>query len=234
MKFLFNFSILFILNSYAFAQRDSVYKPTNGKFQITTSTGIAADLFYANILGPSGLSNDPPPSYPDKKQSKVTFGLISRAEVIFQATQISAFSLSFSQVSWRSLYGKNNDPLEVWKSFKRYNKRLQFAANYFRKFRLNERNSLNVGLGFMVQGQQFNNNGYIFENGYIQFPPDDNKLFWDPGLAVNFNYLYHVNKTLSLGATLYTPYTFQIGIESAALMTNVVLDLKNLFKQDKK
>lgn len=234
MKFLVNFLILIILNSYTFAQRDSIYKPTTGKFQIATSTGLAADLFYLNILGPSGFGNDEPPSYPDKKQSKLTFGLISRAELIFQATQISAFSLSFSQVSWRTLYGKSNDPLEVWKSFKKYNKRLQFAANYYRKFKLNDSNDLNIGIGFMVQGQQFNNNGYVFKNGFIEFPLDNNKLFWDPALSVNFNYLYRVNKNLSLGATLYTPYTFQIGIESAALMTNMVIDLKNLFKQDKK
>lgn len=228
--------LFFFLSTHliSVAQRDSVYKPATGKFQVATSTGLAADLFYLNILGPSGFGNDDPPSYPDKKQSKVVFGFVSRAEVIFQATEISAFSISFSQVSWRSLYGKNVDPLEVWKSFKRYEKRLQFAANYYRKFRLNKKNTLNVGLGFMVQGQQFNVNGYRFENGFIEFPPDDNKLFWDPALAVNFNYLYRVNKNLSLGATLYTPYTFQIGIESAALMTNVVIDLKNLFKQDKK
>lgn len=234
MKVLLTSTLFFIVQSFAFAQRDSIYKPSTGKFQIATSTGLAADLFYLNILGPSGFGNDEPPSYPDKKQPKVSFGLISRAEVIFQATEISSFSLSFSQISWRTLYGTNNDPLEVWKSFKRYNKRLQFAANYYRKFRLNERNNLNVGLGFMVQGQQFNNNSYIFENGFIEFPPDNNKLFWDPALAVNFNYLYRVNKNLSLGATLYTPYTFQIGIESAAIMTNVVIDLKNIFKQDKK
>ena len=234
MKFLVNFLTLLFFTFYGFAQRDSIFKPTTGKFQVATSTGIAADLFYANILGPSGFGNNEPPSYSDKKQSKVIFGLISRAEVTFQATQISAFSLSFSQVSWRTLYGKSNDPLEVWKSYKRYNKRLQFAANYYRKFKLNEKSNLNVGLGFMVQGQQFNNNGYIFENGFIEFPPDYNKLFWDPALALNFNYLYRVNKNLSMGATLYTPYTFQIGIESAALMTNVVIDLKNLFKQDKK
>lgn len=231
------FVLIFIFQSAcltSFAQRDSVYKPTTGKFQLATSTGLAADLFYLNILGPSGINNDEPPSYPDKKQPRVNFGLISRGEIIFQATQISAFSLSFSQVSWRSLYGKSNDPLEVWKPFKRYNKRLQFAVNYYRKFDLNEKNNLNIGLGFMLQGQQFNNNGYIFENGFIQFPSDDNKLFWDPGLAFNFNYLYRVSKNLSIGATLYTPYTFQIGIESAALMTNVVIDLKNLMNQNKK
>jgi hypothetical protein len=234
MKFLVTFLALLLFNYCAFAQRDSVYKPTTGKFQVATSTGLAADLFYLNILGPSGFGNGEPSSYSDKKESKVTFGLISRAEVIFHATQISAFSLSFSQVSWRTLYGKSNDPLEVWKSFKRYEKRLQFAANYYRKFKLNERSNLNVGLGFMVQGQQFNNNGYTFKNGLIEFSPDYNKLFWDPALAVNFNYLYRVNKNLSLGVTLYTPYTYQIGIESASLMTNVVIDLKNLFKQDKK
>ena len=234
MKILIISTLFIITQFYAFAQRDSVYKPASGKFQVATSTGLAADLFYLNILGPSGFGNDVPSSYSDKKQSKLTFGLISRAEVIFHATQISAFSLSFNQVSWRTLYGKSNDPLEVWKSFKRYEKRLQFAANYYRKFKLNERSNLNVGLGFMVQGQQFNNNGYTFRNGFIEFTPDYNKLFWDPALALNFNYLYRVNKNLSLGATLYTPYTYQIGIESAAVMTNVVIDLKNLFKQGKK
>lgn len=233
MKYLINLLILLFSCLSAFAQRDSIYKPSTGKFQIAAASGLYSDLFYSNILSPSGTGNDGPPSYSDKKQARIAFGVTSRIEVIFQSTSISAFSLSFSQASWRSLYGKKSDPLEVWKSFKRYEKRLQFAANYYRKFNLNEKSTLNAGLGFMVQGQQFNIVGYIFENGFIRFPPDYNKLFWDPVLAVNFNYLYRVNKNLSLGITLYTGYTYQIGIENAAIMPNVVIDLKNLFKKEK-
>jgi hypothetical protein len=221
-----------ILSVTAQSQRDSIYKPATGKFQIVLATGLYTDLFDVNILGPKDeyLNGTDYLSYTDKKQSGVKFGAITKAEIILHTTYISAFSISFSQASWRSLYGKANDPLEVWKSYKRYEKRLQFAANYYRKFKLGEFSALNAGLGFMVQGQQFNNNAYIYENDLISFPPDYNKLFWDPLLALNVQYLYRVNNNLSIGANLFTAYTFQIGIENAAMMGTIAIDMKNLFK----
>lgn len=219
-----------ILSVTAQSQRDSIYKPATGKFQIAVGSGLYTDLFSLDILAPKDNYDYSGESYSDKKQPAVKSGTITKAEIILHTTYISAFSISFSQASWRSLYGKSNDPLEVWESYKRYEKRLQFAANYYRKFRFGKANNLNTGIGFMVQGQQFNNNGYTYSNGFIKFPEGYNELFWDPLLALNIQYLYRVNNNLSIGANLFTAYTFQIGIENAALIGTIALDMKNLFK----
>jgi hypothetical protein len=210
------------------------YKPDPSKFQFSFNSGLYADLFYADIFAPK---DDSPSlidgkSYPDKKQTEVKPGLISKLELIYNHNNKTAFSLAFSQASWRDLYGIGNDPLEFWKDYKRYKKRLQFSANYYHKIQMKQNSKLNLGLGFMVQGEQFNNNGYFVNNGTLIFS-QNNAVFYDPVIAGNVTYLYRVNNNLSLGANFFTGYTFGVGIENAALMGAITIDLKNLFKKTK-
>lgn len=232
--------LLLFLSTATFAQRDSTITPPHSRWQFFTSTGVFADLFNANILAPKG---DEPNSiyldglsYSDKKAHHINLGMISRFELMYHFNSKSAVSFAFNKASWRTLYGKGNDPLEVFKDYKVYERRIQFSGNYYRSYKVSKRSTLQPGIGFMIQVHQYNNTGYKydFSNDSIFFPEQGVVNWSDPVLAFNVHYLYRINESLSLGADFFTGYTYQIGIENAAIMGTIALDLNSIIKEIKK
>jgi hypothetical protein len=232
--------LLFFISTATFAQRDSTKMPLHSRWQFFTSTGVYADLFNASILTPKQIEPNSfyidAISYSDKKAHYVNLGIISRFELMYHFNSKSAVSFAFNKASWRTIYGKGSDPLEVFKDYRDYQRRIQFSGNYYRSYKVSKRATLQPGIGFMIQVQQFNNTfyEYDFSNDSIFFPEQGVSNFSDPVLALNLHYLYRINKSLSVGADFFTGYTYQIGIENAAIMGTLALDLNSILKEIKK
>lgn len=198
-------------------------KIQESRWQLQVGSGLYLDLFYANLsLGNYGTVD--PVYYSDKKGSRVKAGKIDRIELKrFNKNHRSAFSLSFQHALFKDIYGNGNDPLEAWKEIRRYKKRIQFAANYYRIYSF-KKSELQAGLGFLVSGDQ---NAYPFYrtvNGIAEIGATDRSYFYDPGLSLNLHYFYKINKALSLGGTFYTYYLHQIGFEGASLQGSIAIN----------
>lgn len=190
------------------------------RWQVQVGSGLYLDLFYANLgFGDYGTVN--PVYYSDVKGTRVKPGKIDRLELkYFKKNHKAAFSFSFQNALFKDIYGSGNDPLEAWKEIRRYKKRIQFGANYYRIYSF-KKTELQTGLGLMISGEQNPFPFYRIVNGIAEIGATDMKYFLDPGLALNVHYFYKVNKTLNLGGTFYTYYLHQIGFEGASLQGSI-------------
>lgn len=195
-------------------------KNTQTRWQVQVGSGLYLDLFYASIdFGDYGSVD--PVYYSDIKGKRVKAGKMDRIEVkYFKKNHKAAFSLSFQNALFKDIYGSGNDPLEAWKDIRRYEKRIQFAANYYRIYAF-KKSELQTGLGFMISGDQNAFPFYRTVNGIAEIGARDRSYFLDPGLALNVHYFYKINKALSLGGTFYTYYLHQIGFEGASLQGSI-------------
>jgi hypothetical protein len=221
--------IIILWSTQLFSQEKIDFKNETG-FKINFSAGLYTDLFYASLLSPKDDDYNSPASYPNLEQSKIKLGLIKKLELSYQFKSNNTITIAYNHASWRDLYGLENDPLEVWKSFKRFKRRTQFSLNYLNRIVNRDKSTLDLGIGFMIQIEQFNNNAYSIRNNEIYFN-QNNKSFIDPVFPVNLQYLYRVNANLGLGLNFFTGYTYQVGIENAAIMPVIAIDLnKKLFR----
>lgn len=204
-------------------QVDDSSKTIGSRWQVQVGSGLYLDLFYANLsLGDYGTVD--PVYYSDKKGSRIKPGKIDRFELkYFNKKRKAALSLSFQQALIKDIYGNGNDPLEAWKEIKRYEKRIQFSANYYQIYSF-KKSELQAGLGFLVSGSQTAYPFYRIVNGIAEIGATNMSYFYDPGLSLNVHYLYKINKALSLGGTFYTYYLHQIGFEGASLQGSIAIN----------
>jgi hypothetical protein len=218
-KILFLGFQMILISQFSFGQHkaDSIHvKKLKWQFQV--SSGLFADLLFTNIF----YSDDTPPvAYSDIKGKRIKLGRMDRLELKYRVREKSAFSLSFQNALFKDIYGTNNDPLEQWKHARRYFKRIQFSASYYKIYSLNKKNEIQGGLGLLVSGDKTTFPFYGMDNGIALIGATPDYYWWDPGLTLNVHYFYKPCKQLSIGATFYTYFLHQIGIEGAALQGSI-------------
>jgi len=215
---------ILLLTGNIFGQTDTA-KDRIMRWEASVHSGLFADLLYANI-GVGSNDNITPSSYSTIKGRRMQLGKIDRLEIKYNINEKAALSLNFNYALWRTIYGRNIDPLELWTTTRRYKKRLQFSANYYRKFYADEKSELNVGLGFLVQQEQVS---YPF---YRISPVDSSiievisarglQYFPDWGIQITGTYYRSINQNLKIGATFYT-YLIGTAIDGAGIMGSIAI-----------
>jgi hypothetical protein len=224
MKYLL-LPLLILLNGQLAAQgrEDSVRKIC--RWEVNAGSGVFVDLYYANIFivpGTRSRFNN----YSDQRKKIFFFGKADKLEIMRRfKSQRSAVSLAFQNVLVKAEYGSGNDPLERWKRTKRLIHKIQFYGNYYRVITPNTNTELKIGLGFMVQGEKNGNPFYKMDvNGIAEIGAFGNFYWWDPCLPLTVHYMYKHSKTVSIGASFYSYYVWQIGVEGAAIQATVALN----------
>lgn len=221
------FTFLFQLVLTTQAQVVAKNNPTL-KWEASVSSGIFADLLYADIslVGDTDLGGGPV-HYSDKSGKKVKFGKVDRVEFKYNFNPKASVSLNFGYALWHDIYGIENDPLELWKETKRYKKRIQFAGNYYRNFHTNNKKGVfNTAIGFLIQGEQ---NSFPFyevsatDPSHILYLDAGNlKYWWDWGTQLTASYYHTINPNLKIGAIFYT-YIIGTDVEGAGLMGSIAI-----------
>jgi hypothetical protein len=215
---------LALFTCQADGQTDSAHEGTFMRWEGSVSSGPFADLFYANIA--FGGDDSDPPSYKNIPGKRVELGKVDRLEVKYYFNRKSAVSLNFNNALWKDLYGTGSDPLELWTETRRYNRRIQFAANYYRNF-YTRKSSFCLGLGFLVQGEQVSFPFYRIssEDSTLIMTMDawDRSYFMDWGPQLTASYYYSINPNLKIGLSFYTLYDIGTGVDGAGLMGSIAI-----------
>ena len=224
-KYIFCFILLHFANNLI-AQKENE-NPQPLRWEVSAQSGLFLDLFYANIA--FGGDDIEPLSYSTKEGNRVEVGKMDRIEIKYLLNRKSALSINFSNALWKDLYGTGNDPLEAWTETKRYNRRMQFTANYYRIFPCGKKAQWSIASGFQVQIEKIsfpfyrtddpNNPGLITD---INARPSTS-YFEDWAIPLTVAYHWKVNKNLHLGLMYHTAYTTGTGIDGMALMGSIAV-----------
>ncbi len=222
----FIFIFLFHLSLITQAQYDTAGKSI-AKWEASVSSGLYVDLFYANISIIGDTYHTDPLSYPDKPGKRVQSGKVDRLELKYNFNRKASASINFGYATWRDLYGTGNDPLEFWKETKRTFHRIQFAGNYYRNFHTkNKKGVINVGIGFLIQGEQ---TSFPFYRVSPTDPPHILEMnatglgyWWDWATQLTASYYHSINPNLKIGATFYT-YIIGTDVDGAGIMGSIAI-----------
>ncbi len=203
------------------------------RFEGSVQSGIFFDLFHANIAFSWDASDLNPSSYSTLKGKRAQLGKMDRIELKYLFNAKSAISINFSNALWKDLYGTGNDPLEAWTETDRYNRRMQFTANYYRIFPSGKKGQWSIASGFQVQIEK---NSFPFYR--TDDPSDPTRVtflgarsrfsyFEDWAIPITVAYHWKINKNLHLGFMFNTAYTAYIGVENVSLMGSVAIPFGN-------
>lgn len=217
--------IFILLPQYIYAQKDTTNQAL--RWEASVQSGIFFDLFYANIV--FGGDDSEPLSYSTKEGKRIEAGKMDRIEIKYLLNRKSALSINFSNAFWKDLYGTGNDPLEAWTDTKRYNRRMQFSANYYRIIPSGKKSKWSIASGFQVQIEKIsfpfyrtedpNNPGLIT---YIDARPSTS-YFEDWAIPLTIAHHWKINKNLHLGLMMHTAYTTGTGVDGLAFMGSIAI-----------
>jgi hypothetical protein len=217
---------IIFLPKFVFAQNDTTQQQPL-RWEASVQSGLFLDLFYANIV--FGGDDSEPLGYSDEKGKRVQSGKMDRLEIKYLLNRKSALSFNFSNALWKDFYGTGNDPLEAWTETKRYKRRMQFTANYYRIFPSGKKAQWSIASGFQIQIEKIsfpfyrtddpNNPGLIT---YINARPSTS-YFEDWAIPLTVAYHWKINKNLHLGLMYHTAYTTGTGIDGMALMGSIAI-----------
>jgi hypothetical protein len=203
------------------------------RFEGSIQSGLFFDLFYANIAFSWDASDLNPLSYSNVKGKRAQLGKMDRVEIKYLFNAKSAISFNFSNALWKDLYGTGNDPLEAWTETRRYNRRMQFSANYYRIFPAGKKAQWSIASGFQVQLEKISFPFYRTEDPNdptrVTFISAGSRLSYFEDWAIPITVAYHwkINKNLHLGFMMHTGYTAYIGVEGIALMGSIAIPFGN-------
>lgn len=218
--FLFTIIIFLLYVNKSFAQTDSI-KNQPLRWEASVQSGLFIDLFYAIVKDP--------PSYSNIEGNSVEVGKMDRIEIKYLLNKKSALSINYSHAIWKFLYGSGIDPLEAWTETKRYKRRMQFTANYYRIFPSGRKGQWSIASGFQVQIEKISfpfykmddpaNPNLITDFGALP----ESYYFEDWAIPLTVAYHWKINKNLHLGLMYHTAYTTGTGIDGMALMGSIAV-----------
>ncbi len=203
------------------------------RLEVSVQSGIFFDLFYSNIAFSWDASDLNPLSYTNVKGKRAQLGKMDRIELKYLFNAKSAISFNFSNALWKDLYGTGNDPLEAWTETRRYNRRMQFTANYYRIFPVGKKAQWSIASGFQVQLEKISFPFYRTDDPNdptrVTFLNASSRLSYFEDWAIPITVAYHwkINKNLHLGFMFNTAYTAYIGVENIALMGSIAIPFGN-------
>jgi hypothetical protein len=202
------------------AQTDTTQKQPL-RWEASVQSGLFLDLFYAIVKDP--------PSYSNIEGNHVEVGKMDRIEIKYMLNKKSALSINYSYAIWKFLYGSGIDPLEAWTETKRYKRRMQFSANYYRIIPSGRKWQWSIASGFQVQIEKVSfpyyriddptNPNLITELGALP----ESSYFEDWAIPLSVAYHWKINKNLHLGLMYHTAYTTGTGIDGMALMGSIAV-----------
>jgi len=214
--------ILIIFHFHALSQNHIKTKKLV-KWEFGVSSGIYADLLWT-IVGA-------PPGYSDLQRKLINWGRIDRSELKMYLNKNNAISLYHQRASWREMYGKGLDPLEVWKGVSRHNRRHHFTLNYEKLILLKNNKSISFSSGFQIQIEKKSFPYYKIDTvrnivtiSEIGARPD-NSYWEDWAIPITISFSRDINTNLKIGVILNSAYTMGAGFDGISLLSNVCIPI---------
>lgn len=170
-----------------------------------------------------------PPSYSTIDGNEVEVGKMDRIEIKYLLNKKSAISINYSHAMWKFLYGSGPDPLEAWTETKRYKRRMQFTANYYRIFPSGRKAKWSIASGFQIQIEKISFPYYKMDdpsnpNVITEFSAlPESSYFEDWAIPLTIAYHWKINKNLHLGLMYHTAYTTGTGVDGMALLGSIAI-----------
>lgn len=192
-------------------------------------SGFFYNLFYTNIAFSGDAYGADPSSYSTIKGKRAQLGKMDRIEFKYLFNARSAISFNFSKAIWKDLYGKENDPLEVWTETRRDNQRMQLSVNYYRIFPSGKKSQWSLASGFQIQLEKisfpvYSTNDPLNPNLITSVDARSYRAsFEDWAIPITIAYHWKINKNLHLGFMMHSAYTAYTGVDGLAIMGSIAI-----------